>query len=521
MYIMDDSSWAGKAKTKVAKSFLGWLGYDSVLLDGSSYVSTAVNGILEDGKKLVHREGILTWERMWQMYRKNATIRACVDTRIAEVQILNWTVKQRNKELTPRFMADEKSGGIVDFLHTPNYNNESFATLISKVLRDVLVYDAGCIVKVRDAKGRLTELLAHDASKVRFIQDEKGFLIGYRLFDKSEQGYQDYEPSDIIYFQIHPSTNSEYGMPPVESLIIEVSTALNALGYNARYFTENEIPDGVLAIDEITDHDYDKAKSSFRRQNLKEHAIRIIANAKNAKWLSFRGNNKDMQFKELIDKLDERIMYVFAVTKTELGITDTVSKSVAQVQAEIFTNKGVRPLLTLLEYQLTKHLIWDEFKLKDYEFVFTPPQADELEETQAKQKMLTEQWNNGWVSWNECRKELGRPTRKDAWASAYLISMGKSTIESLVEQASAAAQPQGGAAPDPSAAPAPTDSTQPPDGTVQDLLSDQNTPTSNSQQPQAQYNENLTPQANPADDMNAQLQQPSQGSSLAQQPSQS
>jgi HK97 family phage portal protein len=438
------------------------LGYDSVLLDGSSPLSSGINGTLEDGKRLVHREGVLSWERMWQVYRKNATVRACVDTRISEIMILDWIVKKRDEDLRPRYKADKKGKQVVDFLYNPNFNEESLYTLLCKLLRDLLVYDAACVVKIRNAKGDLVELLAQDASKVRFIKDEKGFLCGYRIFDKSEQGFVDYAPKDVIYLKVNASTNSDYGLPAIESIVVEVSTALNALGYNARYFTENEIPDGVLSIDEIDDAAYEKAKSSFRRTNLREHAIRILANAKNARWISFRGNNKDMQFKELIDTLDERIMYVFMMNKGELGITDSMPNSVAEVQAQIFVNKGVKPILTLLEYHLTTQLVWEEFGMTDYEFKFVPPDADELEQNKAKQQLLREQFENGWVTLNEVRKEIGRDTIEEPWADEHIIAMGKTTLKALVEEASGGAEGEGGDAMTPPTAME--------DGTMEDLL---------------------------------------------------
>lgn len=487
MHIINEP-WHKRASKRVAKSFLGWLGYDSVLLDGTSYISTAVSGKLEDGRKLVQREGVLTWERMWQVYRKNATVRACVDTRISEVLILNWTIKKQGTDLNPRYMPDAEAKKIIDFLKNPNQNEESLFTLFSKMLRDLLVYDAACLIKVRNARGKLVELLAQDASKVRFIKDEKGFLVAYRVLDNSEEGFVDYEPKDVIYLRMYASTNNDYGMPAIESLVVEIATALNALGYNARYFTENEIPDGVLAIDEIDDDAYNKAKSSFRRTNLREHAIRILANAKGAQWISFRGNNKDMQFKELIDMLDERIMYVFMMNKNELGLTDTVNRSVAEVQAEIFTNKGIRPILALLEYHLTTQLIQSEFNLEDYEFVFVPPEADEMEQSKAKQSLLMEQYDAGLLSWNEFRRELGRPESEEEWAGAFYVQMGKTTVESIFQQAG---QTEGGAGGEMAQAGQPTNAFE--DGTIEDLLGEAQPATDD-----AEYSEDLTGPAPPS-----------------------
>lgn len=352
-----------------------WDAYPSEVIDISTYISPREGAPKADKKNIQKRKvKTLTYEQMWEFYVSNSLIRACVDTKTKQVSSLDWEILKKDTSYLLQGNISKKDkeqqANIFQLLYNPNTFDESFQNLVTKVLTDLLIYDAGVIRKIYDPKsGKPIELRTLDARKIRYIINKNKEPIGFWNVETEEA----YTEKEIIYLKLYPSTNNLYGTPVLESVVPELTGDILSLLYNNKYFSENEIPDGLLYLGDVDGMNYERIKSGFREYKAKQYAIRMMAGKTEPKWINFRASNKDMQFVELQDKLRKRIMTVFQINDTELGYTDEINKAAGEMQRKIFDNKGIRPLITLLEYHINTEFIQEinpefyfQFKRTEY-----------------------------------------------------------------------------------------------------------------------------------------------------------
>jgi len=107
----------------------------------------------------------LTTSEMWECYRGNEWVRACVDKIIKEVVKYKLIVKAKEteKEVSPETQGhiDE----VRELLKNPNIKSESFDSIRRKYLKDILIYDAGGLEIVYTNSGR--EKLENDLTSLR------------------------------------------------------------------------------------------------------------------------------------------------------------------------------------------------------------------------------------------------------------------------------------------------------------------------------------------------------------------
>jgi len=169
---------------------------------------------LQEGWKLVDIDkGVrrtyadLTFNQCYTIYRKNSTFRACVETIVRQVSTTPWEIRPSGRaEYNPEHASEVEA-----FLRNPNVNDENFQQLISKVVRDLLIYDAGVIEKVFSLgkPKRLKDLWARDGSSFKPIIDEHGVVTGYvQAITTREPERVRFKADEIVYIMMHPQTRT-------------------------------------------------------------------------------------------------------------------------------------------------------------------------------------------------------------------------------------------------------------------------------------------------------------------------
>ena len=139
-----------------------------------------------------------------KMYEKNVIVRVAIDTIINEECAAKWDIKvaDSDEKIDDNSLKDQEKRikKIKNFFKHPNENRESFRIFLEKVMWDLLLYDAGCIEKVKNSKGELKELYSVAGDTIRVKIDKHGKLLGY---------YQVIEGSkeDPIYFDKNQLTD--------------------------------------------------------------------------------------------------------------------------------------------------------------------------------------------------------------------------------------------------------------------------------------------------------------------------
>ena len=141
----------------------------------TAYIPNSSNIKKEDNT--VEQDRLIPASLMRKMYFFIAPVRACIDTIIREICSSKWDIVLTNPNANWTKQLKDKAKLITEKFQRPNYNNETFNTILESSLRDLLILDALTLEKVRDANGKFEELYALDASTIKIRVDDHKKLL--------------------------------------------------------------------------------------------------------------------------------------------------------------------------------------------------------------------------------------------------------------------------------------------------------------------------------------------------------
>jgi HK97 family phage portal protein len=359
--------------------------------------------------------GDLTYSQMYEFYKKNEWVRACIDLIVgtcAKVKIKISPVKEED-EISPE--TQQHIEEVEALFNNPNAKDESFEMIRRKVLKDILTYDAGAIEIVYDGD-KPYELYDLPGDRMRVSVDEHGYYNekAFYLIPRTKDGTVwdkkdgvPFSQEEVIYFMRNPRAGSVYGLSPIESLVNSIESDLNASEYNSNFFLNNAQPSGIINLPGISKSELIRFKEQWRR-DLKSyknaHKLFITNIEKGIEWEKTSESAEDMQFMEYQKWLVQKILTVYQVKPFVLGLVDeTTGKLNSAEQWNAFKESAIDPLLSLEAYLYTTKIINAGFGYNDIKVEFEPIDIkDEVAETERAVKLVTARI----MTVNEVRKKF-------------------------------------------------------------------------------------------------------------------
>jgi phage portal protein BeeE len=297
--------------------------------------------------------------RMLRHWAKHSEwIRGAINIRKSQVSSAEWDIVPFDQ--TKRVLARQQTA-VKQLLQTPNPANDSFRTFIEPIVEDLITLDAGCIEKVRNLTDGLVELWPVDGATVKVNALWDGDPEENRYFwwpDHKERAR--WKNNDFIYMMANRRTDSPVGLPPIETLRLTIEAELNAHEYNRRQ-VENAAPDGIINLGEGFNEQKTIAfRNFFESEVAGRGALGFIGGSKDPGFIKFRDNNRDMQFLEWQVYLVRKIAVVMGLTPQDLGVTFDINRSTAETQIQISEDRGLRPLMSMIQEYITEEIVWDK-----------------------------------------------------------------------------------------------------------------------------------------------------------------
>lgn len=335
-------------------------------------------------------------------------VRTAINIRRTQVSSADWDiVKYDSTQPASETLAKQ----IKQTFTMPNPRNDSFRSFMEPVVEDILVLDAGCIENVRSLRGQVVQMFPVDGATIRVSN----------TWDGSEPDepryfwYPDWQErarlktQDLVYIMANPRTYSVVGLSPLETLKLAVDSELQGAEYNRRQVT-NAAPDGVLDLGEgARPEDVDRFKSYWSAEVAGKGVLGFIGNTKGAQFIKFRENNRDMQFLEWQEYLVRKIAAVFGLSPQDLSLTTDVNRSTSETQSQNTEDRGLRPLMALIQDYLTREIVWDDGfggPENNLAFRFTALNLKETKQKAEINKLALA--GMPWKSVNEARIDDGR-----------------------------------------------------------------------------------------------------------------
>ena len=356
-------------------------------------------------------------EQYWQLYKSTPDVRACIDSIARRISTWDWFIKvnedPRNPEEYTRLTDVAKR--LRNFLKNPNTDGTTWQEMMTAMVTDLLVYDAGVIELVNDADGRLVELQTWLGSEWFPVTDEHGHLIRYdqQTEDTPEQPIS-VPPEDLCYFKLYTNNRATLGLPVLETVINECLTCVLASEHAMLSLDADEIPPGLLVLGGVAGQAAERARSDLMAMKGKDHRIRVVTSPQpggiDAKWLELRHTPKDLEMQQVVEAMRKAIWRTFGVMPIELGESQGVPRATAEIQMDVASSHLISPILELIQARINTQVLprlLDEFDEGQVSFLFdraAPLTAQEKLDTAKRSEILLE---HGVITVNEVRAEMG------------------------------------------------------------------------------------------------------------------
>ena len=358
----------------------------------------------------------------WQLYRSSPDVRACIDSIVRRVATWDWYIKPttdpRHTEEFSTLTGYAKAAR--DWLAVPNRNGETWQEVMTKMVTDLLIYDAGVLELASGPRGELQELVSWLGSTWFPVTDEHGVLLRYE--QEREVGTPVQTPAQVIpvaperlaYFSLFKNNRSNLGLPLLDTCINECITTLLASEHAMLSLDADEIPPGLLVLGGVAGAAAERARADLQVLRGKDQKLRVLTSPQaggiDAKWIELRRTSKDLQLLEVVDNMRRIIWRTFGVQPVELGESEGVTRATAHVQLDVSSSHLLTPILELVQARintqilprlLPREAIGKVVFAFDREQPFTPQQR--LQMAQASEVLV----KRGVMTVNEVRADLG------------------------------------------------------------------------------------------------------------------
>lgn len=289
-------------------------------------------------------------------------VRASVNHRRVQVSQAEWSIAP----IDPKAAYDQQLQAAISllFLH-PNPKQKTFRELIEPMIEDILVLDKGVAEKEMNVRGLPIGLHLVDGATIR----TKPMWSG----DPNDPRYEWWPggvyvasllDTQIIHMMANPTSHRVDGFSPLEALKATIDADLEARDFNKRMVSQTS-PNGILHLGEnVTEPAVDAFRVYWDAEVAGNKQMAIVGGVKNPQFIRFGQTAREMQYMQWQVYLLRKIAAVFGIAPQDLGVAFDVNRASAQTQQEISEDRGLRPLLRLVEEQINAKVISDFARAK-------------------------------------------------------------------------------------------------------------------------------------------------------------
>lgn len=344
--------------------------------------------------------------------------RACINYRQAQLTQLDWdiAVMEDDSEDGKTEVSSEQRQAIKDiksfFRYPQGSRGITFSHFLKQILEDVLVIDAAVLYKKKTFGGDVLGYLPVDGATMKLRINEDGTIpeppeIAYVQVIKGKEVAK--LTTDEMYYRImNPRTTTPYGLSPLETLILTVTTALKLQTHNLSYLTEGTVPSGLVELPkDIAGSPDEVSKWQKTWDSMMAGDQRMLSRLRFLpEGMKYTPTKKaeDMSFERFERWLLQNTCTVFGVPPQNIGFTYEVNRATGEVQWEVGKERGLFPLANFIK-NIFDEIIQVDFAREDLEFIWTNINPTNAKEEAEVFRTLVE---TGAVSVDEWRQAEGR-----------------------------------------------------------------------------------------------------------------
>ena len=302
--------------------------------------------------------------------------RACINRRIRQITKLNWDITVKDGiENEEGYKAQITA--IKELLQKPMGEGTRMSKFLSVLVDDILTIDATSFEVQKTRVGGFMHLVPVDPTTVVLKVTATGGTpqppeVAYAQYIAGRK-IAEFTTEDLIYDMMNPRSYIPYGLSPMESLIIQVESALSGSLYNLSYFKEGNTPEGFLTLPEDIVNTPDQLKEwQDTFDALMAGDMRMQRRLKIVPFGSVYTPSKkpeDMAFEKFELWLAQLTCAMFEVQPQDIGLTHQINKSTAASQEEVGSDRGLYPLANFVREFITD-IIQNRIGATDLQFAW-------------------------------------------------------------------------------------------------------------------------------------------------------
>lgn len=321
------------------------------------------------------QEGRLTYNALRNYSVHYPIARSCIDYIKTKVVKLDWAVVNED-DGDGLDRDDGRVIALTEFFKHPMGRRSKYRELIDQLVEDYLVIGYFTAERMRTRGGQfLGELKPVDATTIRVLVDEHGRVpqppnIAYYQYIRGKK-VAELTQDDLILVNKNVRTNNVFGLSPIESLLIQVESALKGSLSSLAWFSEGNVPEGFMEMPSDWTakqiKEFQNYFDSLLAGNPKyQRRIKMVPNGSNYEAVK---KPSEINFDRFEKWLMKQTCSVFGVPPSDIGFEEDVNRATGEVQAEKGQERAMLPLVQTLEETFTD-IIQNDFGYRDLEFKF-------------------------------------------------------------------------------------------------------------------------------------------------------
>lgn len=410
----------------------------------------------------------ISFEALRQFSIQHEISRACINFRKRQISGMEWGIVSADQDSKDINQTDQAA--VKQFFKTIGGRGIGYREFVNRFIEDLMVLDAVALEKQGNRGGGLFTVIPIDGATIRLRVDDSGATP-----EPPETAYvqvirgqvtAEWTDDEMLYDIMNPRNDTPYGLAPLESLIIIVTSSLKAGMYNLGYLTDNNVPEGLFTMpDTWTPQQIKDFQEYFDALMSGDESM-----TRRLKFMpqgDYTPTNKpdDMAFGDFNEWLMHLTCALFDVDPVSIGFSPKQglnAASAAKTGKDISEDKGQRPLALFIEEIFTK-IIQEDLGYPNLRFDFPAlREKDALAQATVNQVLL----NSGQRTIDELRTDDGLEPYADGSGGKPYINGTVTFIDK--ESMDAAAKAKSDAAEAATAQLQNANSDTPPDEKIQD-----------------------------------------------------
>ena len=338
-----------------------------------------------------------TWVRF--AFKENDLIQGALQKIINTFNEAEFKVFQEDDEI--------KNHPLKLLINRPN-EFQTTREFLTQIILSLYLGDDAYIEKVRDSRGRVTELWVLRPDYVSIETDDKTFIKGYSYtFAGSPVLLQ---AEDVIHIKFTDPTNPYYGFSPLKALAMQIDSDNEASEHTKVTLQNRGSPSGVLMMQEAIGSDQierlaERWNSRFSGKDRGKTAVLPPGMS----YQSIGQSMQELDFSALRNVSESRILACLGIpSQVYGGLTGQDAQTYDNFRTALkqFWTQTIIPLQTMISEALAHD---KELRGGDqFDVLFDTSEVDALQEDRAaKSNFLLPLYQSGVITKNELRTQLG------------------------------------------------------------------------------------------------------------------